>query len=210
MKRLDVKPNRMELLRLKKRRAVAQRGYDLLQDKLEKLITEFHKLLRKSKKLFKEFDEKWNLFLEEFWILRSKVSNKEFEDMLKLVKYPSVDVQFVRIVNLKIPIFKISEIEKVKYSFIDFDAQWDKVLRLREDILRLLLDLATIFNQAELMAKEMVSTRRRVNTLEYVLIPALDETIKYITEKLSDMEREFITRLMKIKDLLERRRQVSS
>ncbi|RLG10520.1 V-type ATP synthase subunit D [Candidatus Pacearchaeota archaeon] len=210
MKRLDVKPNRMELLRLKKRRAVAQRGYDLLQDKLEKLMTEFHKLLRKSKKLFKEFDEKWNLFLEEFWILRSKVSNKEFEDMLKLVKYPSVDVQFVRIVNLKIPIFKISEIEKVKYSFIDFDAQWDKVLRLREDILRLLLDLATIFNQAELMAKEMVSTRRRVNTLEYVLIPALDETIKYITEKLSDMEREFITRLMKIKDLLERRRQVSS
>jgi len=200
----------MELLRLKKRRAVAQRGYDLLQDKLEKLMTEFHKLLRKSKKLFKEFDEKWNLFLEEFWILRSKVSNKEFEDMLKLVKYPSVDVQFVRIVNLKIPIFKISEIEKVKYSFIDFDAQWDKVLRLREDILRLLLDLATIFNQAELMAKEMVSTRRRVNTLEYVLIPALDETIKYITEKLSDMEREFITRLMKIKDLLERRRQVSS
>jgi len=200
--RLKVNPNRMELLRLKKRRFLAQRGYDLLQDKLEELIAEFHRINRKAKLLLKKWEGIFNQFIEELIFLRAQSKKEDIKKILENLDLLKVEIEFKRILNLKIPKFKIKDSLEFKYPLEETLPQFDKVYILRKEFLEVFFQVIEIYLSLKLISLEIVKTRRRVNALQYILIPTIEESIKYIEEKLSEFEREFLMRILRIKEVI--------
>ncbi len=97
--------------------------------------------------------------------------------------------------------FVFGEITK-NYSLTDTSAKFDAVFRNSKEVFPMLLKLAEMERKLTVMAAEIEKTRRRVNALEYIFIPNLIETVKYITMKMSELERDALTRLMKVKEIV--------
>jgi V/A-type H+-transporting ATPase subunit D len=106
--------------------------------------------------------------------------------------------------NLRVPRFELkSEGTVHSYGFVNTSAELDSALQVYSDLLPEMVKLAEAESSVQLLADEIEKTRRRVNALEYVLIPNLEETIRYITMRLNEMERSNLTRLMKIKEMVQ-------
>ena len=191
----------MELLRLKKRRTLAQRGHSLLQDKLERLISEFHKLIRAFQKILPEFERLHKEFLENFIILKIQTPSQILRKILENTNLLDIDIVYEYLFNLRLPKFSFAP-QEIKYSVKDTPCQWDKVLSLRDSLLESLLEVLRIYVSLEMLSQEILKTRRRVNALEYILIPRIQGSISLIEAKLAELEREFVLRLARIKDLI--------
>lgn len=205
---MNVNPTRMELTRLKKQLNTAQRGHKLLKDKRDELMRQFLERIRENKEL-RERVETGIRDANSHFVLASAVMQKEALDTALLMPKQEVylEVSQQNVMSVEIPVFDIqtrtadaSDIFSYGFAFTSFELD-DAVQRLAE-LLPDMLRLAECEKSTQLMAAEIEKTRRRVNALEHVMIPRLQETIRYITMKLEENDRSGRTRLMKVKDMM--------
>lgn len=199
-------PNRMELSRLKRRLVTAKRGHKLLKDKQDELIKKFIDMVKQNKALREEVERELVVAFKNFTLARSQMPASLVEESLMIPSAKvSIDVKKENIMSVNVPKLEISQEEGKNlfpYGLATTSAEMDSAIRTLSAMLPKLLKLAEVEKACQLMADEIEKTRRRVNALEYVLIPQLEETIKYITMKLDENERSSRTRLMKIKEMV--------
>lgn len=208
MARLQVNPTRMELTRLKKRLTTSIRGHKLLKDKRDELMRRFLDIVRDNKKLRADVERSIENVNRHFTLASAVMQDEIMQEALMLPKqevYLEVDTQ--NIMSVDIPVFEYktkspdaSDIYPYGFTYTSGDLD-DAVSELSE-IMQKMLRLAQIEKTAQLLSQEIEKTRRRVNALEYVMIPQLQETIKYISMKLDENERSSRARLMKVKDMM--------
>jgi len=203
--KLAVNPNRMELLKLRKRTVLARRGHKLLKDKQEQLVRLFLARIEEAKELRSKVEEGLRKVQEAYLIARSRMSPEELDAALAFPKGDmTIKVSVKSLMNVRVPKFEISgKPDPYSYGLANTSAALDRALGELSHLYPIMIRLAEAETQVEVLAQEIERTRRRVNALEYVLIPSLEETVRYITMKLGEIERSNLTRLMRVKQILE-------
>ncbi|NLO39195.1 MAG: V-type ATP synthase subunit D [Ruminiclostridium sp.] len=208
MARLNVNPTRMVLTGLKKRLKTARRGHKLLKDKRDELMKKFLDIVRENKRLREEVEEQLMVVHSRFVMARAVMNSELVEEALM---FPKMEVSLTastrNIMSVDVPVLEFTteggtEGDIYPYGFANTTGELDEAIATLSDLTPELLKLAEMEKSAQLLADEIEKTRRRVNALEYVLIPNLEETIKYIVMKLDENERSNLTRLMKVKDMV--------
>ncbi len=206
MARINVNPTRMELKKLKARLKTAQRGHKLLKDKTDEMVRRFSAVVRENKQLRDEVEKDVVAVLKQFSTARSFLSKEEIELAFSM---PSVSVDLScgtkNIMSVNTPLLELKEKcsdQIYPYSFVGVTSEADLSVALMGKVLVKLVKLAETEKTTMMLADEIEKSKRRVNALEYVMIPDLEETIAYITMKLDENERGSLTRLMKVKDML--------
>lgn len=201
--RLNVNPNRMELLKLKRRLAVARRGHHLLKEKLDELMKPFLAMVKDVARLRSGLEAELVKAHGLFTLARSGMSPAQLEQALS---YPrastTVKVGSRPVVSVMAPDLSVEVTGGIDcYGLASTPALLDESLGYMEELLPELVEMAQQEKTVQMLAEEIEKTRRRVNALEYVLLPQLEESIRYITMKLDEFERSNLTRLMKIKQM---------
>ena len=209
MARLNVNPTRMELTKLKRRLVTAKRGHKLLKDKQDELMRRFIDMIKKNNEIRKAVEEELTASLKDFLMARAVMSSEFLEEAIVYPKESiSLNVGRENIMSVNVPVMtferklKGDEGSIYPYGFANTSSELDGAIEKLYGILPKLLELAQIEKACQLMADEIEKTRRRVNALEYMTIPQLEETIKYIKMKLDENERGSLTRLMKVKEMI--------
>ena len=204
MATVAVSPNRMELLRMKKKKQFAQRGHKLLKDKLEGLLKDFTGIVQEYAVLRSQVDSELGELFQQFIVASASMPAEVYRSALA---FPECEAELTMneklIMNVRVPVFSFAiEGNLLSYGTDGTVVELDQaIVKLKEGLERL-VKLAEAEKTIELVADEIEKTRRRVNALEYVLIPQQAETIRMISSKLEELERGNITRLMRIKQLL--------
>ena len=196
-----INPTRMELLRLKKRTALATKGNKLLKDKRDGLMREFLAIIRQAKELRAQVDSLLGKAAEHFVLAQASMP-AVVTDIIQAIALFSIStkVHEKNIMGVRVPQFTIDMQESDEhYGIWETSAELDIAMNYFREALPLLLKLATIEKAAQLMASEIEKTRRRVNALEYVLLPQLKTQSKYIRMKLDENERAAIITTMAVK-----------
>ena len=208
MAELNVNPTRMELARIKKSLAVATKGHRLLKDKRDELMRQFLDIMREAQELREEVEEGLRNANKSLAIASSLLQREVINSALLLPKQEvMLDVTKRNIMSVDVPVFSTkmrtsqdSDIFSYGYAFTGGDL--DFAISSLAGVLPQMLHLAELEKSAEMLAGEIERTRRRVNALEYVMIPDYRDTIKRITMKLDEAERSNTVRLMKVKDMM--------
>ena len=206
---LNVNPTRMELSRLRKRLGTATRGHKLLKDKQDELVRQFILLVKKNQEFRKKMDSSLQKGMKEYVLASSVIPDHVLEEAFSIpFNKVSLDVQTKSIMNTEVPVLNTmyqedSDVDDFSYGFVSTTSELDLSLDYLDSILPLMLQLAEIEKTCQLIAKEIETTKRRVNALEYLTIPNLTETIAHIENTLDENERGNVTRLMKVIDILE-------
>lgn len=207
---LQVNPTRMELTGLKKRLKTAQRGHKLLKDKQDELMKKFIELVTRNKELRETVEAELTQSFKDFLIARAVMSSESLEEA---IMYPidkiALEVGTKNIMSVNSPVIQLIKEEKedndtsnYPYGFASTSSELDSAINSLKQVLDKMVQLAEVEKTCQLMADEIEKTRRRVNALEYVMIPQLLETVRYITMKLDENERGNRVRLMKVKEML--------
>ena len=194
----------MELLRLRRRLALGRRGHKLLQDKLEEMMRRFLSLLKDIDRANEDFQQRTKKIIQSLLYCRITSSKSDFEETLaKIDSKIKINVLIAKILNVRVPVFNIEElsIEK-RYDFFKTSGQLDLTVAAAPDYIRSLCRLAQLLKALDILSYEIERTRRRVNALEYVLIPSIEQTIRHITHKLNEFERGNLVRLMRVKEIV--------
>ena len=199
--RLAVNPTRMELLRLRKRLAVARRGHKLLKDKLDGLMKDFGEYAKAYKERRLAVDEQLPRVLKYFVLAEATSSRAVTEDALDLTRQDLIiETQLRRVMGVAIPHIEVSFGEvRGGYSLMHTSPEFDSAIDSLKKFIPELLHMSELEQTVRLLSQEIEKTRRRVNALEHTLIPNMAETIKFIKSKLDEMERSTTSQLMKIK-----------
>lgn len=202
---LNVNPTRMALMDLKRRSKSAQRGHKLLKDKQDGLMQEFLAVIRKAKDMRMKVEEELGDAFRKFLIASAWMSEGEMQNALSSPEAKmELTVETKSVMSVRIPLFTLKREGSIKsYGLPGTNALLDDAVDAFDRIFDLLAELAQIEKQAENMAIELETTRRRVNALEHKMIPDLKETVKYIKMKLDESERAGIISTMRIKASLE-------
>ena len=209
MAKLNVNPTRMELTTLKTRLKTSTRGHKLLKDKQDELMRRFIELIRKNKALRVEVEGELQGSFKEFLLASAVMSPEMLEEAVAIPKEViSVDIKKKNVMSVNVPV--MSFIRKLEgdegsiypYGFAQTSSELDDAISKLYGIMPKLLELAEVEKACQLMSDEIEKTRRRVNALEYRTIPDLQDTIRFIRMKLDESERSTITRLMKVKDII--------
>ncbi len=200
----NVNATRMELLRLRKRVALANRGHRLLSEKRDEISRQLIQIARDIQPLRKRVEEELLETCRRFMLARATMEPEHTRAALEVpTKKFNLAISFTNIMNVRVPhLVKEMEGEIICYGFATTSGEMDVALLALERAFDNLIELAEKEKQARLLAVELQMTRRRVNVLEHVVIPELHETIKFIFSKLADAERDNISRLMKITDII--------
>lgn len=201
--KLRVNPNRMVLLTLKKRLSVAKRGHKLLKDKLEGMIKEFVLNIKDFKNLSDKIDDEF-LNLEKLLIFTlSEIGSEKLEILSKPRVNINISYEKRNVMGVNVPKINYSlEGAPFNYPLEISNFEYDLLNQGFVNFLKDLIVFCEKFKLLEELALEIEKTRRRVNALEYVLIPSLTETIKFIKTKLDEIERETHSKLTRIKDII--------
>ncbi|MDY4186593.1 MAG: V-type ATP synthase subunit D [Candidatus Borkfalkiaceae bacterium] len=209
MARINVNPTRMELKKLKARLKTATRGHKLLKDKSDEMIRRFSVLLKRNKTLRDEVEKELSSVLKEFAFAKALLSSAAIENAFMMPTASlSLNLETASIMNVAVPKITVSEQksdEPYPYAFTGVTSEADYSVKKITEVIKKLVELAEVEKQVAMLADEIEKNKRRVNALEYVMIPQLNETIKYITSKLDENERAATTRLMKVKDMIAER-----
>ena len=208
MANIAVIPTRMELTRLKGKLKTARRGHKLLKDKRDGLMKQFMLIVRELRALRKEVEEELMTVHKSFTVASALMSSEALEQALL---YPKQSVELTQssknIMSVNVPIYHFqtktkSDADIYPYGFAATSGELDTAVDALGRVFQKMLKLAEVEKSAQLMAEEIEKTRRRVNALEYVVIPETESTIRYITMKLDENDRSTTTRLMKVKDMI--------
>jgi V/A-type H+-transporting ATPase subunit D len=208
MARLNVNPTRMVLTSLKKRLKVAVKGHKMLKDKRDELMKQFLELARENKRLREQVEAQIGSIYSNFVIASAVMSSEVLNEALMYPKQGvSIEVGKKNVMSVDVPVFDFTTTTDdtsniYPYGFANTSAELDNAIENLSGIFPEMLRLAAVEKEVQLLAAEIEKTRRRVNALEYVMIPQFQETIKYIQMKLDENERGNQTRLMKVKDLM--------
>ena len=204
MASVQVTPTRMELTRLKKKRIMAVRGHKLLKDKRDELMKQFISLVEQNKILREKVEHGIKKANQKFLLAKSEMSDEAIKVALMVPKQSlSIEVSNKNIMSVNVPQFKCQTRTANKndiYSYgLAFTASsLDEAVESLSDVFEDMLKLAEIEKTCQLLAEEIEKTRRRVNALEYVVIPQTESGIRYISMKLDENERSAQARLMKM------------
>ncbi len=208
MPAINVNPTRMELTRLKGRLKTARRGHKLLKDKRDELMKRFLDVVREDRALRKKVEAALMEAHGSFTVAAALMSTEMLEQSLM---YPKQSVEltmdFQNVMSVEVPRYRFqtrtSDAGDVyPYGFASTSGALDAAVDALSGVFQDMLRLAEMEKTAQLLAEEIEKTRRRVNALEFVKIPQMEETIKYISMKLDENERSTTIRLMKVKDML--------
>jgi len=202
-----VNPTRMELLEIRKKLSLAEKGHKLLEEKRDALVEKFFEIIEKRNELRKEIgidsQVAFNSLIQAQMILgEQKVSN-----VAQLSKdIGKISLENDNIMGVKIPKLdkkNITTLTKPSYGFLETCSKLDDSQKKFNELIVKLLDFAEIESGIKSLSIEIEKTKRRVNVLENVLIPKLFATIKYIEMQLEEREREDFFRRKRIKALME-------
>lgn len=211
---LRVNATRQELTRLKNRVRMARRGHKLLKDKRDQLMKEFMAVIHENQRLREELERRLSLAYRSFSQARALLSSPVLEEALMVSTKPGdVAVTYRRIMNVVVPEMELAEAAESDdygkageavppYGLATTSSDLDDALTQFRGILPILVKLSEIERKIQLLADEIERTRRRVNALEYVLIPELEGAVKNVEMRLEEMDRANASRLMKIKDIV--------
>lgn len=208
MANIQVNPTRMELTKLKKKLATAIRGHKLLKDKRDELMRQFLDMVRENKALREKVEAGIHAANKNFVLARSVMDDEVINVSLMAPRQEVfLDCHTKNVMSVNIPQFEYktktpdeNDIYPYGYAFTSSDL--DGAVKSLQDILPDMLRLAEVEKACQLMAAEIEKTRRRVNALEHVMIPEMQQKIKYIIMKLDENERSTQVRLMKVKDMM--------
>ena len=200
-----INPTRMELIKLKRKIKTAKRGHKLLKDKRDGLMREFMAIIRSARDLREKVKKELGWAFQNFLFTSSKISPAEMQEALI---WPNLSIELSakkkNIMSVEIPLFEFETKGKNYkcYSEYSVPKELDNSLETFQKTLPDLIKLAQIEHSARLLAYEIEKTRRRVNALEYIFIPEMEQNIKYITSKLNEQERGALIALMQFKQKL--------
>jgi len=207
MAQKSVNPTRIELRRCKTRLKSAAAGHKLLKDKLDEMVRQFLTLARKAKKMREEVESELSYALKNFALARAIAGGQEIESALSMPSLSfSIETASKSIMGVTVPVILTNSAEGIKalpYGLASAPPELDDAIIKFYAFMDRLLRLAEAEKSCALLAEEMEKTRRRVNALEYIMIPELKETIQYIQMKLDENERAGLVRLMKVKSKIE-------
>jgi len=204
--KLNINPTRQELLKLKVRLKKAQHGHKLLKEKRDGLMKEFMSIIRSAKELREKIELELGEGFASFIFASANMKPEAMNEALMLpAKKISLEAETKNVMSVNIPSFTFHEEgDFLSYGLSSTPAELDSALEIFNNTLKAMVELAAVEHSAKLLADEIEKTRRRVNALEYVYIPDMGETIKYITSKLEEQERGARIVLMKIKETMEK------
>ena len=199
-----VNPTRMELLKLKDREKLAVKGHGLLKEKRNALIMEFFNILERVKGSREEVEKKLSEAFEDLTTAQIIMGDLAVKKAAVSVKESvKVDIDSRSVMGVVVPILEAETAQRNMvqrgYGFVDTSAKLDEAARKFEEAITLILELAEIEKTIVLLAAEIEATKRRVNALEHIIIPRVENTVKYIEMRLEEMERENFVRLKMIK-----------
>lgn len=206
MAKINVNPTRMELNKLKARLKTATRGHKLLKDKTDEMIRRFSVLVKENKKIRKDVEQDVANILLQFSVARSLMSKSAIELAFSM---PTVSIDLdcgtTNVMSVLVPKLTLNENKNENiypYALSTVTSEADYSVELVVKVIDKLLKLAEAEKATIMLSEEIEKGKRRVNALEYVMIPDLEETIKHITMKLEENERSSRTRLMKVKSMI--------
>ncbi len=203
-----ITPTRMVLNQQKARLKTARKGHKLMKDKCDELMRQFMDIVRQNKELRLKVEEGMTAAFKSLQVASAIMSPDMLEQALLYPRQSvELDVKYKNIMSVNVPQYSFrtkndDPSEIYPYGFAqtsgELDDALDKLARVFEDMLQ----LAQVEKSTQLLAQEIEKTRRRVNALEYVMIPEFEETIKYIQMKLDENESSTKVRLLKVKDMV--------
>ncbi|MBQ2767654.1 MAG: V-type ATP synthase subunit D [Clostridia bacterium] len=206
MAEIRVNPTRMELKKLKTRYATARRGHKLLKDKRDELMKQFLAIVRADKELREKIEAGLSRAYGSFSVAAAVSSPAMLEEAMILPRRQGeLTVGYRDMMSVRVPTFSVKMVGArggYIYGFAFTSGELDGALHELGEMTEDLIRLAELEKTAQLLAEEIERTRRRVNALEYIMMPQLQEGIKRITMKLDENERGNLTRLMKVKDMM--------
>ena len=208
MPAVNVNPTRQELTRLKTRLKTSIRGHKLLKDKRDELMKQFMDVVRENRALRAKVEEGLMRAHNSFTVASAVMSSEAMQQALMYPKQSvELDMTFKNIMSVNVPEYQFKTKnddpgEIYPYGYAATSGELDTAVEALSEVFQDMLRLAEIEKTSQLLAEEIEKTRRRVNALEYVKIPQMEEAIKYISMKLDENERSSTIRLMKVKDML--------
>lgn len=204
MARLNVNPTRMEMQTLKKRLQTARKGHRLLKNKSDEMVRQFMSLIGLNKELRAQVEDALTVALKLFIVSEGKANVQEIAEALSVpsVSY-NITTGLTSIMGLNVPKIEldISKPDQVlPYSLISGNIRLDQSIITISTLFEKIIKLAEVEKTCDMLAEEIQKNKRRINALEYILIPQIEETIKYIVMKLDENERNNLVRLMKVKE----------
>jgi len=204
-----INPTRMELLNLRKRTKLAEKGHTLLKEKRSALIKEFFDILDRVKGVREIADLKLNESMESLTSAQIVMGDLAVKKASLSVKESiDVDIKSRSIMGVSVPVVDITTKENSLidrgYGFNDTSIQLDEAAKNFEQSVKHIIELAEIEKTIYLLAEEIESTKRRVNALEHIMIPKFNNTVKFIDMRLQDLERENFVRLKMIQSTIEK------
>ena len=203
-----INPTRMELTRLKGRLKTAVRGHKLLKDKRDEMMKQFLDIVRRNRVLRQKVEEGIARSNAALTVASAIMGPEMLEQSLLYPKAGvALDVSYRNIMSVNVPVYDFhttndDPAEIFPYGFAQTSGELDAALELMNGVFRDMLELAEVEKSMQLLSQEIEKTRRRVNALEYVMIPETERNIRYISMKLDENERGNTTRLMKVKDMV--------
>ncbi|WP_297418620.1 V-type ATP synthase subunit D [Thermococcus sp.] len=207
---LNVKPTRMELLNLKRRIQLAKKGHKLLKDKQDALVMEFFTIYDEALQLREELGMKMEEAFKALQSAEIDVGTLHLKEISLSVKpNREVNVKKRNVMGVPVPLIEAKSFrrgaEERGYAFVSSSSRVDLAAEKFEEALDLTVRLAEVEETLKRLAKEIETTKRRVNALEYIIIPRMEATVKFIKQRLDEMERENFFRLKRVKALIEAR-----
>ncbi len=200
----EVQPTRMELIKLRRRIAMAKKGHDLLKMKRDGLIMEFRTILEDAKRVIYEMIDRYREAQQKLALAMAADGVIAVKSIaLSVEKSPVFSLKRKNIMGVVVPVIKREKVRKPlsekNYGIIGTTARIDEAVEAYEALIDAILEVAEIETTLKRLIEEIDRTKRRVNALEFKVIPDMEESARYITFKLEEMDRENIIRLKKIK-----------
>ena len=192
------------MIRLRRRLMLAARGHKLLEDKLEQLMPKFLFFIKETKELNLKIKQELAKVIPLFIISQAKISRDSFLRVLDLIK-PELELEFkeTKIMNVRVSELKVKKLSvTLNYNLEETTAELDVAVLKMKGLIEDLIRFSQLFRICQVLSFEIERTRRRVNALQYLLIPSIIETIGFIDDKLSEFERSNLVRLMRVKEII--------
>ena len=208
MARLNVNPTRMQLKTLKGRLKIAVRGHKLLKDKTDEMVRRYSALVKENYMLRRQTEQEMRGLLSEFCLAKGYLSTPQVMSLFAQGSKSFLPVfEYENVMNVSTPKISVGELNEsdLPYSYIDTSAEIDVLVQNTKKIVPKLVKLASLEKTCQILSGEIERSKRRVNALEFVMIPQLEETIKYIAMKIEENDRASRIRLIKVKSMIEKR-----